>query len=84
MIYDLHSRDSTGKYYMVKGTKLDDDAGERDTLTVANYEEMSSLKAADYLRALYKIQMPSSYSSIFNAVGTGASILSFLHLDTGI
>ena len=76
-IYNFQFRDSTGKYYMVKGTKLDDDEGEEDTLTVANYEEMSTLKAAQYLQTLYNIQMPASYSPMFNAVGTGASISIF-------
>ena len=63
-------------YIIVKGTKTEDDEGERDTLAVATYREILDKKPSDYLNAMYGISFPASYSQIFDVTGTGMYLFS--------
>ena len=63
-------------YIIIKGTKTEDDEGERDTLAVATYREILDKKPSDYLNAMYGISFPASYSQIFDVTGTGMYLFS--------
>ena len=53
--------------YIIKGVAN----GDQKTLTVAAYREMKQKKPGWYLKVLYRIDIPESYSRLFNAVDTG-------------
>ena len=75
-MYIFWFRDSFGDYVIIKGTKTEDDEGERNTLSVATYKELTTKKPSDYLNAMYGISFPASYSSIFQVTGTGMYVFS--------
>ena len=56
---------------MIKGTKTDDDEGDKDILTVAAYREMPNTKPKQYIRSWYSIDIPYNYSPLLYATATG-------------